>query len=265
MIAASITQSIVLGSNNQVNSSSVNVIGSDNIVATNSNAAIIGFNNTFDSSVVDSIAIGQNITATENGKVYISDVIFTGGGTGSALSIENTLAVGNDPMGQFFGGTISLVGSVGLNPEVSIEIINPRFQSATASTLCLYRTEDTNGSGYKNYYLDRYVSTFTSGTFSFTVGAIRDTSIFNYAIQVWNYDWSEYLSETGGAFVRSSSIDSTDVIQNWDNFTGSRSSSISLTTSPFGDLIVEVFCSDTSSNTWHILISCDIQTLIVPV
>ena len=155
IIAAAVTQSIVIGSNNIVDASSATVFGDNNSVPdTTYNSKIFGNNITFASSVSNSTAIGRNINATESDKVYLSDVIISGGGTGSAFSLSNTLAVGNDPENQTISGTVSIVrGSYSL----SALQVAPLF------------TKLDSGGGYEETYIQR--SGYTGGlTFSVRTG-----------------------------------------------------------------------------------------------
>jgi hypothetical protein len=137
-----------------VDASSATVFGDNNVVpSTTYNSKIFGNNITFSSSVQNTTAIGRNINAIESNKVYISDVIISGG-TGSAFSLANTLLVGADPENQSITGTVSIVrGSYNLS---SLQVA-PLF------------TKFDSGGGYEELYIQR--SGYTGGlTFSVRTG-----------------------------------------------------------------------------------------------
>lgn len=154
-IASAVTQSIVIGSNNNISSSSATVFGDGNSVpATTYNSKIFGNNITFSPAVQNTTAIGRNINATDSNKVYISDVVISGG-TGSALGLLNTLAVSGDPGNQNITGTVS--------------IVRGSYSGSSLQVAPLFTRLDSGG-GYEEVYIQR--STYTGGlTFSVRTGS----------------------------------------------------------------------------------------------
>lgn len=151
-VAESVQQSIVIGHDNVVQSSLSNIYGSNNVIGTNSNARIFGNNNIFNDNVTNSVAIGKSITATQNDMVYISDFVFTGSGTGSAISLSNVLAIGGDTGGQSVYGTFS-IDNVGSDTD-------------------LLKMKGTSGAMSESFTLQRQRSTVTSNATPVTLDTI---------------------------------------------------------------------------------------------
>ncbi len=120
VVDSGLSYSVVIGDLNSVKSSNVNVFGSSNTIENNPGSAIFGSRNVFDINVTDSVAIGNDINATESGKVYISDVVFTGNATGSAVALASVLTVSSD------------TGAIPLSNELNVQ--NIAFNNTTPSS-----------------------------------------------------------------------------------------------------------------------------------
>lgn len=252
IIAAAVTQSVVIGSNNAVNSSSATVFGDNNIVPyTTYNSKIFGNNITFASSVSNTTAIGRNINAVESNRVYISDVIITGG-TGSAFNLANTLAVGGDPENYPISGTVS--------------IVRGSYSTGTFSA-ALMLSLDTQ-IGYEKTYLSRC---FVTGGSSMTVraekisGSYDSVNTIEVEIQAMIYSnneiyYTKILKVMSNGGIQIGPIDQIEK----NSLTSGRSVSVVIQKSTGDYLDVIITTVDPSANNFEMLVKIRKMCMDIP-
>ena len=235
IIAAAVTQSIVIGSNNMVDASSAAVFGDNNIVPdTTYNAKIFGNNITFASNVSNSTAIGRNINADESDKVYIADVVVSGGATGS-------------------GGPFSIV----------------RGSYSTGTFSALLMSNISTGSGYEKLYLHRC---FMTGGETMTLqaekisGSYDSVNTTEVEIQGMIYSNNEVyytkvlkVMNNGGV-----EIGTTDQIEK-NTLTSGRSVSVVIQKGTGDFLEVKITTTDPSSLEWNFMVKIRKMCMDIPI
>ena len=235
IVAEGTTQSVVIGSNNIVDSSSAIVIGdTNNVPSTTYNARVFGNNISFDPLVENATAIGQDINVTESGRVYVSDlnVSASTGSGGSALSIFR---------GSYGTGTID----------------------------AKLFTELTTGSGYEKTYMQRC---FAVGGTTLTIlaekisGPYDSVNTIEVEIQGMIYTndeiyWSKTLKVMDSSGIQIGSVDTNEK----SSLTGGRSATvdIGITTGDFLQIVITT--TDPSSYNWEFLVKIRKMCMDLPV